>query len=76
MAEVRRRKLTCFQKTCTGVIKKTISAITTMATAIPTVTLDLTFEELVKFMNVAVASKYGNGLTNFTHTITEEVCST
>jgi hypothetical protein len=27
-------------------------------------------------MNVAVGIKYGNDLTNFTHTITEEVCST
>jgi hypothetical protein len=29
MAEARRRKLACFQKTRTGVIKKTVSAITT-----------------------------------------------
>jgi hypothetical protein len=27
-------------------------------------------------MDVAVASKYGNDLTNFTHTITEEVRTT
>jgi uncharacterized alkaline shock family protein YloU len=27
-------------------------------------------------MDVAIASKYGNDLTNFTHTITEEVRST
>jgi hypothetical protein len=40
------------------------------------VTPNLTPEELVKFMDVAVASKYGNDLTNFTHTMTEEVCST
>jgi uncharacterized alkaline shock family protein YloU len=31
---------------------------------------------LVKFMDVAVASKYGNNLMNFTRSITEEVCST
>jgi hypothetical protein len=59
MAEVRRRKLTCFQKTRTGVIKKTVKAITTMATTTSTVTPNLTSEELVKFMDVAVASKYG-----------------
>jgi hypothetical protein len=56
MAEARRRKLACFQKTCTGVIKKSVPAITTMATATPTVTPNLTPKELVKFMNVAVAS--------------------
>jgi hypothetical protein len=76
MAKARRRKLACFQKTRMGVIKKTIPAITTMATATPTVTPNHTPEELVKFMDVAVASKYANDLTNFTRTITEEVCST
>jgi hypothetical protein len=76
MAEARRRKLACFQKTRMGVIKKTLLAITTMATATSTVTPNLTPEELVKFMDVAVASKYGSDLTNFTRTITEEVHST
>jgi hypothetical protein len=76
MAEARRKKLTCFQKTCTGVIKKTVLAIMTMATATSMVTPNLTPEELVKFMDVAVASKYGNDLTKCTRTITEEVCST
>jgi hypothetical protein len=76
MAEARRRKLVCFQKTCTGVIKKTILAITTMATATPMVTPNLTPEELVKFMDVVVASKYRNDLMNFTCTVTEEVHST
>jgi hypothetical protein len=75
MAEARRRKLTCFQKTHMAVIKKIVPAITTTTTAAPTVTPNLTPEELVKFMDVAVASKYGNDLTNFTCTITKEVCS-
>jgi hypothetical protein len=39
------------------VTKKTVPAITTMATATPTVTSNLTPEELVKFMDVVVASK-------------------
>jgi hypothetical protein len=43
MAEAR-RKLACFQKTRTGVIKKTVPAITTTATATPTVTPNLTPE--------------------------------
>jgi hypothetical protein len=76
MAEARRKKLACFQKTSTRVIKKTILAITTTATATSTVTPNLTPEELVKFMDVEVASKYGNVLTNFTRTITVEVRST
>jgi hypothetical protein len=75
MAEVRRRKLACFQKTRLGVIKKTIPSITTTATATSMVTPNLTLEELVKFMDIAVASKYGNDLTNFTRTIIEEVHS-
>jgi hypothetical protein len=76
MIEARRRKLACFQNTHTRVIKKTIPPIMTMTTATPTVIPNLTPEELIKFMNAAVASKYGKDLTNFTHTITEEVRST
>jgi hypothetical protein len=76
MAEARRRKLAWFQETRMGVIKKIIPAITSMATATSMVTPNLTPEELVKFMDVAVASKYGNDLTNFTYTITKEVCNT
>jgi hypothetical protein len=41
-----------------------------------TVTPNMTLEELVKFMDVAVASKYGNDLSNFTHVITDDVRST
>jgi hypothetical protein len=73
MVDARRKKLTCFKKTRMGMIKKTVSTITTMATATSTVTPNLIPEELVKFTDVAVASKYGNNLMNFTHTITEEV---
>jgi uncharacterized alkaline shock family protein YloU len=73
---VRRKKLACFQKTHMGVIKKTVSAMTTTATATSTISPNLSPKELVKFIDVAVATKYGNSLTNFTHTITEEVHST
>jgi hypothetical protein len=76
MAEVRRRKLACFQNTHTGVIKKTVPTIMTTTIVTSTVTPNLTPEELVKFMDVAVASKYMNNLMNFTRTITEEVHST
>jgi hypothetical protein len=47
-----------------------------MITATHTVIPNRTPEELVKFIDVAVASMYGNDLTNFTCTITEEVRST
>jgi hypothetical protein len=40
------------------------------------VTPNMTPEELVKFMDIAVVSKYGNGLSNFTRVITDDVCST
>jgi hypothetical protein len=72
MAEAR-RKLACFQKTRMGVIKKIVPAITTTTSATHMVIPDITPKQLVKFMDVAVASKYGKDLTNFTHTITEEV---
>jgi hypothetical protein len=71
-----RRKLVCFQKTRMTVIKKIVPAITTTTTATHTIIPNLTPKELVKFMDVAVASKYGNDLINFTYTITEEVHST
>jgi hypothetical protein len=71
---VRRRKLACFQKTHTRVIKKTsptIMTTTTMAAA--SVTPKMTPEELVKFMDVSVASKYGNNLSKLTRVITDDV---
>jgi hypothetical protein len=71
-----RRKLACFQKPRTRVINKTVPANTTMATATCTVTPNLTPEELAKFMDVVVASKYRNNFMNFTRTIIEEVHST
>jgi hypothetical protein len=77
MAAARSRKLTCFQKTCTGVIKKTTPTITTTVTMATSsmVTPNMTPEELVKFMDVVVASKYGNNLSNFTCVITNDVRS-
>jgi hypothetical protein len=78
MAAARRRKLVCFQKTCTGVIKKAAPTITTTVTTTTTstVTINMTPKELVKFMDVAVASKYGNDLSNLTCVITDDVRST
>jgi hypothetical protein len=78
MTAARRRKLACFQKTRTGVIKKTAPTVMTTATmaTTSTITPNMTPEEIVKFLNVAVANKYGNDLSNFTHVITDVVCST
>jgi hypothetical protein len=59
MAEARGKKLMCFQKTHTGVIKKTVLDVTTMATTTSTVIPILTPEELVKFMDVVVATNMG-----------------
>jgi hypothetical protein len=78
MAAAWRRKLACFQKTCTRVIKNTAPTVTTTATmaTTSTVTPNMTPKELVKFMDVAVTSKYGNDLSNLTHVITDDVRST
>jgi hypothetical protein len=65
-----------FPKTHMGVIKKTVPTIKITMTATSMINPNLTPEELVKFMDVAVASKYGNNLMNFTHTFTEELRST
>jgi hypothetical protein len=60
------------------VIKKTAPTVTTTAimAAASMVTPKMTPEELVKFMHVAVASKYGNDLSNPTRVITNDVRST
>jgi hypothetical protein len=69
MAVTRRRKLVSFQKTCARVIKKTVPAITTTMTTTPIVTSNLTPEELVKLIDVSIASKYGADLAQFTRII-------
>jgi hypothetical protein len=76
-AVARRRKHAYFQKTRTRVIKKTTTTITTTTTmtVASTVTPNMTLEELVKFMDVAVTRKYGNDLSNLTRVITDDVCS-
>jgi hypothetical protein len=78
MADARSMKLTCFQKTRAGVIKTTAPTVTTTVTmaTTTTVTPNMTPEELVKLMDIAVASKYGNNLSNFTRVITDDVYST
>jgi hypothetical protein len=73
MAVARRRKLACFQKTRARVIKKTVPAITTTMTMAPTVTSNLTPKELVKLIDVSVASKYGADLTQFTRIIANDM---
>jgi hypothetical protein len=78
MAATRSRKLTCFQKICTGVIKTIVPTVMTTTTSATTsmVTPKMTPKELVKFMDVAVDSKYGKDLSIFMHVITDDVRST
>jgi hypothetical protein len=78
IAVARRWKLACFQKTRTGVIKKTAPSITITATTVAasTVTPNMTPKELVKFMDIVVASKYDNDLSNLTRVVTNDVHST
>jgi hypothetical protein len=78
IAAARRWKLACFQKTRTGVIKKTAPTVMTTATTArtSTVTPNMAPEEIIKFMDVVVASNYSNDPSNFTRVITDGVSST
>jgi hypothetical protein len=58
------------------VIKKTIPAVTTTTTMAPTVTSNLTPEELVKLVDMLVASKYDADLTQFTCIIADDMRNT
>jgi hypothetical protein len=68
MAERRKKKLACFQKTRHGVVKKgdTVKASTL-------VNSPFTLEELVHLIDVSVNSKYGADLEGVTHALTESV---
>jgi hypothetical protein len=68
MAERRRKKLACFQKTQSGVIKKgdTMKASTL-------VNSPFTLEELVHMIDVSVSSKYGADLEVITRSLTDSV---
>jgi hypothetical protein len=59
MAELRRRKLACFQKMRSGVIKKADTAAPSGAK----VNSALNPEDLAHMVDVSVASKYGDDLT-------------
>jgi hypothetical protein len=72
LAEIRRRKLACFQKTKNTIIKKgdTTDAFGTKVNS------SWSLEDLVHMVDVSVASKYGVDLTQFTHIIAEGMGST
>jgi UDP-3-O-acyl-N-acetylglucosamine deacetylase len=55
MAELRKRKLACFQKTRGGVIKKSDTAATTSTK----VNSQLNHEDLAHMIDVSVTGKYG-----------------
>jgi hypothetical protein len=71
-----RRKLACFYKTHTRVIKKTVPTIMTTTTTAPMVTSNLTPEVLVKLVDVSVASKYDDDLTQFMRIIADDMHNT
>jgi hypothetical protein len=62
MAEIRKRKLACFQTTCNRVVKK--SDMTTASDI--KVDSPLSPEDLIHMIDVSVASKYGANLIQFT----------
>jgi hypothetical protein len=68
IAEKRRKKLACFQKTRGGVVKKgdTVKASTPVNTP-------FTLEELVHMIDVSVNSKYEADLEGITCTLTDSV---
>jgi hypothetical protein len=68
MADRRRKKLACFQKSRSGVIKKG-----DMMKASTPVNSPFTLEELVHMIDVYVSSKYGTDLEAITRTLFESV---
>jgi hypothetical protein len=66
MAERCQKKLSCFQKTRSGVLKKG-----DMAKVLVPVNSPLTLEELVYMIDVSVSSKYGSDLEGITRTLTD-----
>jgi hypothetical protein len=72
MAELRRRKLACFQKMRGGIIKKSDTA----AASNVKVNSQLNPEDFVHMIDISVTSKYGADLTQFTHVIAEDMHNT
>jgi hypothetical protein len=72
LAEIRRRKLACFQKTHNDVVKK----LDTVAASSAKVNSHLSPEELRHMVDVSVASKYGADLTQFTRVMAEDMRNT
>jgi hypothetical protein len=72
LAEIRRRKLACFQKSCNDIIKK---ADTTM-TSSTKVNAQLSPEDLVHMVDMSVVSKYGADLTQLMWVVAKDMRST
>jgi hypothetical protein len=68
MVERQRKKLVCFQKTRSGVVKKGDTAKASLP-----VNCLFTLEELVHMTDVLVNSKYGADLEGITRTIMDSV---
>jgi hypothetical protein len=72
VAKLRRRKLACFQKTHSGFIKKTDMATASGAK----MNFPPNTKDLARIVDVLVASKYGDDLTQLTRVIAEDLHST
>jgi hypothetical protein len=68
MAERRKKKLACFQKTRSGVVKKDDTARASLPVSSP-----FTLEELVHMIDVSVSRKYGADLESITCMLTDSV---
>jgi hypothetical protein len=70
MVERHQKKLACFQKTRSGMVKK---GDTTKA-SVP-INSPFTLEELVHMIDVSINSKYGADLEGIMRTLTDGLCS-
>jgi hypothetical protein len=68
IVERRKKKLACFQKTRSGVVKKGDTVRASML-----VSSSFTLEELVHMTDVSVSRKYGTDLEGIMHTLTDSV---
>jgi hypothetical protein len=72
MAELRRKKLACFQKTRNGIVKK---ADTTTTSGTKVNSSSLSPKDLVQLVDISVRSKYDTDLTQFTRVVAEDMRS-
>jgi hypothetical protein len=72
MAELRKRKLACFQKMRNGIVKKADTATASGSK----VNSHLSTEDFAPIVDISVASKRGEDLTQFTRVMAEDMRKT